>query len=206
MAFQTIWYFTDIPSDIVDSIEKDLSVNYEQNMEQSRLVGNGIDLGKRNSQNTWVPAHHWISGFCWHYVNKANQENFLYDVSNIDCNSIQFTKYEEGQHYGWHNDAGILALSKPSFDGKNNSLIATDFLNQKAELIRKLSFVLQLSDPEDYDGGNLQLLNEEGNSYFAPRKKGTMIVFDSRTQHRVLKVKRGVRKSLVGWVVGPRWK
>ena len=66
--------------------------------------------------------------------------------------------------------------------------------------------MVQLSDPDDYEGGNLQLLGEDGKSYFAPRKKGTVIVFDSRTQHRVLKVTKGLRKSLVGWVVGPRWK
>jgi PKHD-type hydroxylase len=52
----------------------------------------------------------------------------------------------------------------------------------------------------------VQFLDEKGKSYFAPRRKGTIVLFDSRTQHRVLKVKKGVRKSLVGWVVGPRWK
>ena len=65
---------------------------------------------------------------------------------------------------------------------------------------------MQLSDPDDYEGGNVQLLDEGNNSYFAPRKRGTMIFFDSRTQHRVLKVTKGVRKSLVGWVCGPRWR
>jgi predicted 2-oxoglutarate/Fe(II)-dependent dioxygenase YbiX len=62
--------------------------------------------------------------------------------------------------------------------------------------------VVQLSDPDDYEGGNLQLLDEAGNSYIAPRKRGTVILFDSRTQHRVLKVTKGTRKSLVGWCVG----
>ena len=79
-------------------------------------------------------------------------------------------------------------------------------MNENIELVRKLSFVVQLSDPDDYEGGNLQLLDENGKSYIAPRKRGTVVVFDSRTQHRVLKVKRGIRKSLVGWVVGPRWR
>ena len=81
-----------------------------------------------------------------------------------------------------------------------------DYLNEKTEMVRKLSFVLQLSDPDDYEGGNLQLIDESGKSYIAPRQRGTMILFDSRTQHRVLKVRKGVRKSLVGWTVGPRWK
>ena len=73
-------------------------------------------------------------------------------------------------------------------------------------MVRKLSFVLQLSDPDDYEGGNLQLLDEAGLSYIAPRKKGAIILFDSRTQHRVLKVTKGCRRSIVGWTVGPRWK
>ena len=48
------------------------------------------------------------------------------------------------------------------------------------------------------------LLMKEGNVIFAPRKRGTVVLFDSRTQHRVLKVTKGTRKSIVGWVVGPR--
>ena len=40
-----------------------------------------------------------------------------------------------------------------------------------------------------------------GNSYFAPRKRGTIVLFDSRTSHRVLKVTKGTRKSIVGWTV-----
>ena len=45
-----------------------------------------------------------------------------------------------------------------------------------------------------------------GKSYIVPRKRGTIVLFDSRTQHRVLKVTKGTRKSIVGWTVGPRWK
>ena len=79
---------------------------------------------------------------------------------------------------------------------------AEDFVQENTELVRKLSFVLQLSDPDDYEGGNLQLLDEAGKSYFAPRLRGTVVLFDSRTQHRVLPVKSGLRKSIVGWTVG----
>ena len=35
-----------------------------------------------------------------------------------------------------------------------------DFVNENIELVRKLSFSIQLSDPDDYDGGNLQLMDE----------------------------------------------
>ena len=42
--------------------------------------------------------------------------------------------------------------------------------------------------------------------FYNPKQKGIIAFFDSRTPHRVRKVKSGMRKSLVGWVVGPRWK
>ena len=83
-----------------------------------------------------------------------------------------------------------------------------DFLNKNTENVRKLSFSLQLSDPDDYEGGNVILLDEGGSNrkYVAPRKKGSIILFDSRTKHCVNVVKKGIRKSIVGWVVGPRWR
>ena len=70
-------------------------------------------------------------------------------------------------------------------------------MNENMEMVRKLSFAMQLSDPDDYEGGNVQLLDEAGNSYIVPRKRGTIVLFDSRTQHRVLKVTKGTRKSIV---------
>ena len=77
---------------------------------------------------------------------------------------------------------------------------------QSGEYVRKLSFTLQLSEPTDYRGGEVEFLDSEGQRFLAPKQRGTMIVFDARTRHRVRKVKEGLRKSIVGWVVGPRWK
>ena len=206
MAFQSVWYYSDIPEDIVDIIEKDLSIKFDSQMGDSKLYGDALNKDKRNSQNAWVPTHHWLGGFMWHYIERANRENFLYDLRCIDGESMQYTRYDVGQFYGWHNDAGLANQYKPETVGNRMEGRANDFVNESTELVRKLSFVLQLSDPDDYEGGNLQLLDEAGKSYFAPRKRGTVILFDSRTQHRVLPVKSGLRKSIVGWTVGPRWK
>lgn len=206
MAFQSIWYFSDIPEKIIETIEEDLTDNFQEQMGDSRLMGDALNRDKRNSKNAWIPTSHWTAGFVWHYVERANRENFLYDIRNIDGESMQFTQYGVGEFYGWHNDAGISCQYKPVSVGNHHEGRAQDYLNENLELVRKLSFVVQLSDPDDYKGGNLQLLAEDGKSYFAPRKRGTVIVFDSRTQHRVLKVTKGTRKSLVGWVVGSRWK
>jgi len=206
MAFQSVWHYSDLPKEVVDIIEKDLSVKFDQEMGDSRLMGDALNKDKRNSQNAWVPTHHWLGGFMWHYIQRANRENFLYDLRCIDGESMQYTQYGPGQFYSWHNDAGISSAYKPQSVGNRQEGLANDFVNENIELVRKLSFVLQLSDADDYEGGNLQLLDEAGKSYFAPRKRGTVILFDSRTMHRVLPVKSGLRKSIVGWTVGPRWK
>lgn len=208
MAYQSLWFLSELPEEIVEIMERNATERYDSQMFDSKLHGDALNQDKRNSQNSWITTDDWIGGFVWHYAMKANRDNFLYNITNIDGENIQFTKYGEGQFYGWHNDAGLSTHYKPISGGNrgDKDAISQDFVNEHCELIRKLSIVIQLSDPDDYEGGNLQLLDEDGKSYIAPRKRGTVIVFDSRTQHRVLKVKKGIRKSLVAWVVGPRWK
>ena len=213
MAYQSIWYYTGLPKDIVNILDDYVSEKFDSEMKDSELIGRHKDKNKRNSENAWINTNHWIAGFLWHYVNKANRENFLYDLTNIDGENLQYTKYSEGQFYNWHNDAGINNYYKPQYvanSGNSNddsdNLQVTDFLKTSCELVRKLSFTLQLSDPDEYEGGNVQLIDDSGKSYIAPRQRGTIILFDSRTQHRVIKVKKGVRKSIVGWVLGPRWR
>ena len=213
MAYQSIWYHTGLPKDIVNILDDYVSEKFDSEMRDSELIGRHKDKNKRNSENAWINTNHWIAGFLWHYVNKANRENFLYDLTNIDGENLQYTKYSEGQYYNWHNDAGISNYYKPQYvansgnsDEDSDNLQVTDFLKTSCELVRKLSFTLQLSDPDEYEGGNVQLIDDSGKSYIAPRQRGTIILFDSRTQHRVIKVKKGVRKSIVGWVLGPRWR
>ena len=206
MAFQSVWYFTDLPEKVVDLIEEDLTEKFDPQMADSRLHGDQLNKEKRNSQNAWIPTNHWVGGFIWHYIQRANRENFLYDLRNIDGENMQYTRYTEGQYYKWHNDAGLQTQYKPVSAGNRSEGLGQDFVNENIEMVRKLSFAMQLSDPDDYEGGNVQLLDEAGNSYMAPRKRGTIMLFDSRTQHRVLKVTKGTRKSIVGWTVGPRWK
>lgn len=206
MAMQSVWYYTDIPKDVVDIIERDLIEKFDVSMKDSRLHGDALNKDKRNSKNTWIPSHYWISGFLWHYVERANRENFLYDLRCIDGESMQYTRYGKGMFYGWHNDAGLSTQYKPVANGNRMEGLGQDFVNENIEMVRKLSFSMQLSHPDDYEGGNVQLLDEAGKSYITPRQRGTIVLFDSRTQHRVLKVTKGVRKSIVGWTVGPRWK
>ena len=113
------------------------------------------------------------------------KENFNYNIHSFDQNQIQYTTYSEGEFYNWHTDS-----TNPDSNGD----------------IRKLSFTLQLSDPSEYEGGDVQIMSSAGNELFTvPKERGVITVFDSSLKHRVLKVKKGNRKSLVGWILGPRF-
>lgn len=211
MAYQSIWYFTDLPQDTINTLERELSI-YDGKLKESRIHGDVINKETRKSSNGWISSDSWIAGFLWHYVQKANRNNFLYDISHIDGESLQYTRYGVGEFYNWHTDNSLGTFHKPSFtnisssDTLNNPKYHGERMNQSFEQIRKLSFSLQLSDPDDYEGGNLILLDDNNRKYVAPRQRGAITLFDSRTLHCVCKVKKGVRKSIVGWVVGPRWK
>ena len=75
-------------------------------------------------------------------------------------------------------------------------------------MIRKLSFTLCLND--EFEGGDFNIWDahpktEKSNIKKIKLKKGEMLVFPSHLWHKVDKVTKGTRKSLVGWVVGKLW-
>ena len=68
---------------------------------------------------------------------------------------------------------------------------------------RKISFVVQLSDPLDYFGGELRLEHVGTPGPAELRKRGSIIVFPSFVPHSVSPLVRGERWSLVSWLSGP---
>jgi PKHD-type hydroxylase len=208
MASQTLCYTTILPDDIISIIERDLTQQYDKTIDPSKVGENVVDTSIRQSQNSWIPSHHWVNGFIMHYVNIANRTNFLYDLNGLDSETVQYTVYNEGCFYGWHTDEDYEGYYKPIANNNrdDSEVLIHDYLNKNTEVIRKLSFSLLLSDPDEYEGGNFQMMNGGRKSYIVPRKKGILSVFDPRTPHRVQKVTKGTRKSIVGWCVGPRWK
>jgi len=205
MAYLSCWHMTELPTDIVEIIERDLQ-KHDENAQDSQITGALVDKGIRNSKNLWIPTSNWIGGWLWYYINKINRENFCYDLTDIDNGTIQYTQYGEGQFYNWHQDADLDSFYKPQLIPGSDTNMSQDQVALNGEYVRKLSFALQLSDPTDYTGGEVQFLDNSGETFFAPKQRGTLMVFDSRVKHRVRKVRSGLRKSLVGWVVGPRWK
>ena len=144
------------------------------------------DAARRQSQVYWLPVDHWVAGMMAHLVRSANDFYFRADITNW-ANPVQYTYYngDRGDFYGWH------------IDSAQSEIVRGD--------IRKLSISLLLSDPDDYEGGELQLHRLDRLETLKP-PLGTAIIFSSQTPHRVRPVKSGVRKSLVGWFGGPPWR
>ena len=46
MAFQSVWYYTDLPEDIVDIIERDVSETFDEQMGDSKLHGDALNKEK----------------------------------------------------------------------------------------------------------------------------------------------------------------
>ena len=200
--FNYYWYFQSaIPVRICDDI-----VKYGKQLKDQMAVTGGYDhkkinqkqitdlKKKRNSNIVWM-SDQWIYKEIRPYVHRANSNagwNFQWDWSE----ACQFTKYSPGQYYGWHTDSWSKSY-------KNNDI------NTNGK-IRKLSVTCTLSDPSEYEGGELEFNfnNPEGRKKENIRKcseilpKGSIVVFPSFVWHRVCPVKKGTRYSLVIWNLG----
>jgi PKHD-type hydroxylase len=212
MASTALVYSTKLPEDIVKIIDEDITNNYAPSITfQESAIGDQKPIKNkkiRSSSNIWITDQHWLVGFIWHYVTMANRSNFLFDLDHLDSGYIQYTSYKEGDHYTWHRDTYYPAYHKPVASRSSNNVegLTTDYINKNIEKVRKLSFSLQLSSHDEYEGGNLQLIDDVNKSFISPRERGSLTIFDSRVNHRVTKVRSGERKSIVGWVMGPRWR
>ncbi|ABQ69847.1 2OG-Fe(II) oxygenase [Rhizorhabdus wittichii DC-6] len=144
------------------------------------------DDGYRTSVVRWLDtgAEQAIVARLMSFVVSSNRTNFGVDI--VAPFDLQFTEYHgtsQGK-YDWHQDVW-LESTRP-YD-------------------RKLSLVVQLSDPADYEGGAFEFFGlQHPGALFAPR--GSLLIFPSWMQHRVLPVTGGIRRSLVSWVEGPRWR
>lgn len=144
----------------------------------------------RRSKVSWLKEHDipWLYERVEYIAQQLNGQYYDFDLWGLN-EDLQYTVYEEGDQgfYSWHQDAFTTI--------KNN-------IDQR--LPRKFSLSFQLSDPNDYDGGDL--LIHDGNQKKTPKYQGLAIAFPSWTLHSVTPVTRGVRRSLVVWCTGPRFR
>jgi predicted 2-oxoglutarate/Fe(II)-dependent dioxygenase YbiX len=107
---------------------------------------------------------------------------YKFDLSGF-TEQIQYLAYdgEEHSHFNWHVDQNPFAVP------------------------RKLSLTLQLTDPSEYEGCDLQFFAGQ-NIESAPRARGVLVAFPSYVLHRVSPIVSGTRKAIVAWVSGPQFK
>ena len=167
------WQKGEIPDEICDYIIN----NIDDNLYKKGEVANN-KLNSARNVNIQTTNINWINALLGGYIRYANSENFHYNLSDNDIESAQISKYSVGEYYDEHIDFG-----------KDNNLT------------RKLSLTVQLSDENDYEGGDLIFYTGSVREQ-APRGKGSVIVFDSRVYHEITPVIKGVRYSLVKWYHG----
>jgi PKHD-type hydroxylase len=170
---------------VFSTAELDAIINIGQSIEAERAsTFGGIDSTVRDSYVNFIyPSEttSWVFEKLAGSINLINSQYFKFDLQSME-QGLQFTRYQApGEHYEWHIDRGM---------GMGT---------------RKLSLSLQLSDPDDYEGGDLELWYG-GTPVKASRQRGIITFFPSYVMHRVTPVTKGVRYSLVCWISGPQFK
>jgi PKHD-type hydroxylase len=157
--------------------------------QQAQVGGNpsGDELNNiRRSQVSWLNKTSetaWVFDKLAHVASSLNAQFYRFDLTGFG-EAIQLTNYNQSEHgmYGWHQD--YSGNSTPS---------------------RKLSLVLQLSDPAQYEGGNLQVMTG-GEPKNVRKQRGLIAAFPAYTLHQVTPVTQGTRQSLVTWISGPAFR
>ena len=146
-------------------------------------LGNDTDSYETNNRDIAYikPADHskWLYDLLFPIALEANKQFYHFDI-DIVTDPIHYVIYpEDGGHLDWHMDVGAFSVNQ-----------------------RKLAMTVQLSDPNEYDGGDLQIWGGGQEPISVKRNKGDVSVFPSFLLHRVTPITRGQRKILVFWTGG----
>ena len=148
-------------------------------IEHNNSVNNNI----RKSLNSWLKVSEetdWIYNRLANISRCLNGMHWRFDISGFS-EDLQYTRYnDDSSFYNWHIDSGVNKSDHPQ---------------------RKLSLTLQLSEPDEYEGGDFQIHSSRLNT--CPKQKGLVIAFPSYSLHQVTPVTKGIRRSLVVWLCGP---
>ena len=138
----------------------------------------------RDSKISWLYSADkmdWVFRRVTDIVLNLNERFFKFDLFGMN-EGFQFTNYEAPSgKYGKHVDRGMNMV------------------------VRKLSISIQLTNPEEYEGGELYLYDDDKGTLM-DKAQGTLIIFPSYVLHEVMPVTKGERNSLVTWVTGKQFK
>ena len=171
-----------------------------EELQKIRDLGDSLELESAKMANITKQTRKWRkSRIAWIHPIKENMWMFKRIICEfreypeaVDMQSLQYTIYNRGGHYNWHVDRST---------------------NEKDPIAKRrvVAGVIQLSKPEEYNGGDLYLKVPseeppgEGNlsSVLVEQKieryYGKLAIFPANMLHKVSKVTRGIRRSLVFW-------
>ena len=164
-----------------EECEKIIEIAKNKGLTQGETSGK-LDI--RSSKISWLYAVDnldWVFKRITDAVLNLNNRFFQFDIYALN-EGLQFTNYKApSDKYGKHIDRRF-----------NN-------------IIRKLSLSIQLTNPEEYEGGELILYEDEKGKEMK-KEQGTLVLFPSYILHEVKPVIKGERNSLVAWITGKQFK
>ena len=167
-----------------------INMGHQQKQEEAKVghkdrKGGNYDTKMRITTISWIPFKTLPDMYkiIERTMKQVNGNHFGYEGMTI-TELAQFTEYPKGGFYDWHIDAEVNCQYEPP--------------------VRKMSMTILLSPQSEFEGGDLEFMTE-GNK--PPNLiQGQAIFFCSLLRHRVSKVKKGIRQSLVMWFGGPPFK
>lgn len=156
-----------------------LDTKVKEEVEKHRV--SDVRFHERNPENAWIFDRLNFA------IQAVNEKFYNFDLNGYS--KFQYTTYdsEKNGHYDWHMDTSVGRTPIDDIE------------------MRKLSLTLLLNDT--FKGGEFCInLGSEKNADFPPMKKGRIILFPSFMNHRVQPVTMGTRRSLVVWVLGPKFR
>lgn len=107
------------------------------------------------------------------------QELSKYNIDTSNISEVQYVRYENGGKFNWHSDVLPTTRSDLRFRG--------------------ITFSINITSPDEYDGGELKLHDGEYITQL-PKEKGSYIIFPSYMRHQVFEITNGIREAIVLWV------
>jgi PKHD-type hydroxylase len=138
-------------------------------------------LMSRNCKAGWLYAdetNEWLFQKIIKAITDVNDRTFKFELDHVE--PLQYLEYGFGQFYNKHVDNGADSVAT-----------------------RKITMVIQLSDPKDYVGGGLTI-DSMARTRHAPRGRGSVAIFPSHLPHKANPVWIGKRKALVAWMRGKK--
>jgi PKHD-type hydroxylase len=135
----------------------------------------------RTCSSCWVPyaSHYkWLYEVTGAIARELNQNHYKFDITGMQ--QLQILRYRPGQFFLPHFDC---------YDGSD----------------RKLTMVINLSDPSEFLGGGLRVECDMVGQENA-KKRGSATMFPAYIRHQALPVFFGSRWVLVAWMTGGQWR